>query len=263
MLEAAQNSGFGAQFGGKYFALDVRVVRLPRHGASCPIGMGVSCSADRNIKAHIDRDGSWIEELRTQPGSPHSRTLARHQGSGRRQDRSRSADGEILVELRKHRSNPAVALAADDRGARHRARQAPGALGRGRRPAAVFQGSPDLLRRTREDAGRYAVGFVRADDRGTDGCVRRWFPIARRLARDAGEGQPHPAVTEACQKHGGFYLGRSAARRRSWRRTASAKVEVIEYPELGMEAIYRIEVVDFPAFVLVDDKGNDFFRRLR
>jgi fumarate hydratase class I len=264
MLEAAQNSGFGAQFGGKYFALDVRVVRLPRHGASCPIGMGVSCSADRNIKAHIDRDGVWIEELERNPGR-----LIPERWRGIKDPGVVKIDldrpmAEILAELRKHPIETQLSLTGPMIVARDIAHaKLQERLDRGEDLPQYFKDHPIYYAGPAKTpaglpSGSFGPTTAGRMDAYVDGFQSRGGSLVM-LAK----GNRSPAVTEACQKHGGFYLGSIGGPAAILAQDSIRKVEVIEYPELGMEAIYRIEVVDFPAFVLVDDKGNDFFRRLR
>ncbi len=178
LFEAARKTGIGAQFGGKYFALDVRVVRLPRHGASCPIGMGVSCSADRNVLAKIDRDGIWVEELEKNPGrfiperfrgvAFRTKVGGRPQPADGRDPRPalKAAGGDDGLDDWSHRRRP-----------RHRAREAQGAAGQGRGPAAVLQGPSRLLRGPGQDAGGPALRVLRPDHRRTDGLLRRPLPV--------------------------------------------------------------------------------------
>ena len=191
LLEAARKTGIGAQFGGKYFALDVRVVRLPRHGASCPIGMGVSCSADRNILAKIDRDGIWVEELERNPGRfiPERYRGAPSPAEGG--DRPQPADeGDPGRALEAPGGDAGLAHRPDRRGPRHRPREAQGAARPGRGPAAVLQGPPGLLRGAGQDAGGPALRLVRADDRRPHGLLRRPLPVAGRLDGHDRQGQP-------------------------------------------------------------------------
>ena len=191
-MDLARKSGIGAQFGGKYFALDARVIRLPRHGASCPVGIGVSCSADRNIKARIDRDGIWLEELERDP----ARFIPAQYRSGlgaqaRRRDRPQPADeGDPRRALEVPDLHPAEAD-RDDRGrARHRPRQDQGAARPGRGHARLLEGPSRLLRRSGQDPGGAALRLVRPDDRRPDGQLRGPVPVARRLDGDDRQGQP-------------------------------------------------------------------------
>lgn len=263
LLAAAQASGFGAQFGGKWFALDVRVVRLPRHGASCPIGMGVSCSADRNIKARIDRDGVWLEELERDPGRliPAAYRDARDAGAVR-VDLDRPM-GAILAELTKHPITTRLALngtlvvARDIAHARIKER-----LDRG-------EGMPDYLKKhpvyyagpAKTPEGMPSGSFGPTTAGRMDAYVDLFQSQGGSMVMLA-KGNRSAAVTEACKRHGGFYLGSIGGPAALLAKEHIRKVEVLDYPELGMEAVFRIEVEDFPAFILVDDKGNDFFRRL-
>jgi fumarate hydratase class I len=264
MLEEAQNSGFGAQFGGKYFALDVRVVRLPRHGASCPIGMGVSCSADRNIRARIDRDGVWIEELERDPGRfiPERWRGVRDPGVVKI-DLARPM-AEILAELRQHPIETQLSLTGPMIVARDIAHaKLQERLDRGEDLPQYFKDHPIYYAGpAKTPAGLPSGSFGPTTAGRMDAYVDRFQSQGGSLVMLA-KGNRSPAVTEACQKHGGFYLGSIGGPAAILAQESIKKVEVIEYAELGMEAIYRIEVVDFPAFILVDDKGNDFFRRLR
>ncbi len=263
LLEAAHRTGIGAQFGGKYFALDVRVVRLPRHGASCPIGMGVSCSADRNILAKIDRRGVWVEKLEPSPG----RFIPeRYRGAAYKPkvtiDLNRPMK-EILGELTKHPVATAVLLtgpivvARDIAHAKLKER-----LGRG-------EGLPQYLKdhpvyyagpaKTPEGLPSGSFGPTTAGR--MDSYVDAFQSQGASMVMIA-KGNRSAEVTEACKKHGGFYLGSAGGPAALLAKENIRKVELIEYPELGMEAVYRLEVVDFPAVILVDDKGNDFYRLL-
>jgi fumarate hydratase class I len=263
LLEAARKTGIGAQFGGKYFALDVRVVRLPRHGASCPIGMGVSCSADRNILAKIDRDGIWVEELERNPG----RFIPeRYRGVPSKPkvaiDLNRPMK-EILAELSLHPVATLVALtgtivvARDIAHAKLKER-----LDRG-------EGLPQYLK----DHPVYYAGPAKTPEGLPSGSfgpttAGRMDSYVDLFQSQGGsmvmiaKGNRSAQVTEACRKHGGFYLGSVGGPAALLAKENIRKVELIEYPELGMEAVYRLEVVDFPAAILVDDKGNDFFQQL-
>ncbi len=191
LLEAANKLGIGAQFGGKYFAHDVRVVRLPRHGASCPVGMGVSCSADRNVKAKINKDGLWLEELDHAPGRliPAQYRTGKHE-HGVKIDLNRPMK-EILAELTKHPvSTPLLLTGTLVVGARHRARQVQGAHRRREGRARVPAQAPGLLRRPGQDAEGEGLGLVRPDHRRPHGLVRRPAPVERRLAGDDRQGEP-------------------------------------------------------------------------
>ena len=248
IFELARQIGVGAQFGGKYFAHDVRVVRLPRHGASCPVGLGVSCSADRQALAKITRDGVFLEQLEENPARfMPDVTEGELPGDVVRIDLNRPML-DILAELTKYpRRDAAVAVGADDRGARHRPREAEGAARRRRGASRLRAGSHGLLRRPGQAAGGPRVGVVRSDDRGGG-----WTPTSISSSRTAGsmvmlaKGNRSGQVTEACKRHGGFYLGSIGGPAARLADHSIRKVDVLEYPELGMEAIWKIEVEDFP-----------------
>ncbi len=262
LLKAAQESGIGAQFGGKYFCHDVRIVRLPRHGASCPVGMGVSCSADRNIKAKINKEGIWIEQMDENPGRliP-DRYRGKHE-HGVKIDLNKPMS-ELLAELTKHPVSTPLLLT--------------GTIVVGRDIAhAKFK---ELL-----DAGKplpeylknhpiYYAGPAKTPQGKPSGSfgpttAGRMDSYVDLLQQNGGsmimiaKGNRSQQVTDACHKHGGFYLGSIGGPAAILAEENIKKVECIDYPELGMEAVWKIEVVDFPAFILVDDKGNDFFKQL-
>ena len=263
LLRAARDSGIGAQFGGKYFALDVRVVRLPRHGASCPIGMGVSCSADRNIKARIDRDGLWIEELEREPGRL---VPARYRGASDHGavaiDLARPM-AEILDELSRHPVTTRLALtgpivvARDIAHAKIKERLDAG-LGMPQylKDHPVYYAGP-----AKTPEGLPSGSFGPTTAGRMDSYVDLFQSHGGSMVMIA-KGNRSKQVTDACRKHGGFYLGSIGGPAALLAKENIRKVEVLEYPELGMEAVYRIEVENFPAFILVDDKGNDFFAGL-
>jgi fumarate hydratase class I len=263
LLEAARRTGIGAQFGGKYFALDVRVVRLPRHGASCPIGMGVSCSADRNILAKIDRDGLWVEELERSPG----RFIPeRYRGVPYRPkvviDLNRPMK-EILAELAKHPVSTMVALtgpivvARDIAHAKLKER-----LDRGEGLPQYFKDHPVYYAGPAKTPEGLPSGSFGPTTAGRMDSYVDLFQSQGGSMVMIAKGNRSAQVTEACRKHGGFYLGSAGGPAALLAKENIRKVELIEYPELGMEAVYRLEVVDFPAVVLVDDKGNDFYHQL-
>jgi len=264
LLEAAQQLGIGAQFGGKYFALDVRVIRLPRHGASCPVGMGVSCSADRNIKARINRDGIWLEKLEGHPERfiPESERHNPTEGTVVRIDLNRRMD-DIRAELGKYpvatrlSLSGTIIVARDIAHAKLKERVDSGA------------GLPDYFK----DHPVYYAGPAKTPDgmaSGSfgpttagrmDGYVDLFQSLGGSMVMLA-KGNRSPQVTAACQRYGGFYLGSIGGPAAILAQENIRKVEVVEYAELGMEAIWKIEVEDFPAFILVDDKGNDFFQQI-
>jgi fumarate hydratase class I len=260
VLKIAQQSGIGAQFGGKYFALDVRVIRLPRHGASCPVGLGVSCSADRNIKAKINKDGIWLEKMETNPGRlipAAQRTL--------RDDKAVRIDlnqpmSAILAELGKHPVTTRVLLtgplvvARDIAHAKLKER-----VDAGQGLPDYFKNHPVYYAGPAKTPKGYASGSFGPTTAGRmDSYVDLFQSLGGSMVMLA-KGNRSPAVTAACKAHGGFYLGSIGGPAAILAKENIKKVEVLEYPELGMEAVWKIEVVDFPAFILVDNKGNDFF----
>ncbi len=263
MLAAAYESGYGAQFGGKYFALDVRVVRMPRHGASCPVGMGVSCSADRNIKAKINREGIWLEELERDPGR-----LIPEEYRGKIKSNAVAVDlnrpmKDILAQLTKHPVTTQLSLtgpmivARDIAHAKLKER-----LDRGEglpqyfKDHAVYYAGP-----AKTPQGMPSGSFGPTTAGRMDSYVALFQSHGGSMIMIA-KGNRSQQVTDACKKYGGFYLGSIGGPAALLAQENIKKVEVIEYPELGMEAIWRIEVEDFPAFILVDDKGNDFFQQI-
>ena len=260
VLQIARATGIGAQFGGKYFALDVRVVRLPRHGASCPVAMGVSCSADRNARAKITRDGIFLEKLETSPGRfiPAASRLWKDD-SIVRIDLNRPMR-EILAELSRHPVTTRVSLtgplivARDIAHAKLKER-----LDAGQGLPQYLKDHPVYYAGPAKTPTGYASGSFGPTTAGRmDSYVDLFQANGGSLVMLA-KGNRGPAVTQACKKHGGFYLGSIGGPAAILAKENIRKVELLEYPELGMEAVWRIEVEDFPAFILVDDKGNDFF----
>jgi fumarate hydratase class I len=260
ILAIAQNAKVGAQFGGKYFALDVRVVRLPRHGASCPVGMGVSCSADRNIKAKITKDGVFLEKLETEPGRFIPAEARRFKDDQIVRIDLTKPMAEIRAELSKHPVTTRVLLS----GPMIVARDIAHAKLKERLDAG--QGLPNYIKNhpvyyagpAKTPAG-YASGSFGPTTAGRmDSYVELFQSHGGSLVMLA-KGNRSKAVTDACKKHGGFYLGSIGGPAAILAQDNIRKVEVLEYPELGMEAVWKIEVQDFPAFILVDDKGHDFF----
>jgi fumarate hydratase class I len=262
VLKAAQKLGIGAQFGGKYFVHDVRIVRLPRHGASCPVGMGVSCSADRNIKAKIDKDGLWIEEMDRNPGRLIPEAYRRKHEHGVKIDLNRPMK-EVCAELSKHPVSTPLLLN--------------GTLVVGRDIAhAKFKelidagkGVPQYLKDhpiyyagpAKTPKGKPSGSFGPTTAGRMDSYVDLLQSLGGSLIMIA-KGNRSQQVTDACKKYGGFYLGSIGGPAALLAEENIKKVECIDFPELGMEAVWKIDVVDFPAFILVDDKGNDFFKQL-
>ncbi len=260
ILGIAQQSGIGAQFGGKYFALDVRVVRLPRHGASCPVGLGVSCSADRNIKAKITRDGIFLEKLEVNPGRfipAGQRTLT--EGNIVKVDLNRPM-ADIRAELSKYPVTTRLSLSGPMIVARdiaHAKLQERVDAGQGL--PQYFKDHPVYYAGPAKTPKGYASGSFGPTTAGRmDSYVDGFQALGGSMIMLA-KGNRGPQVTKACQQHGGFYLGSIGGPAAILAKENIRKVEVLEYPELGMEAVWKIEVQDFPAFILVDDKGNDFF----
>lgn len=264
LLEASRNIGLGAQFGGKYFAHDIRVIRLPRHGASCPIGMGVSCSADRNIKAKIDRNGLWIEKLDSNPGELIPEEL-RNSGEGDvvKIDLDRPMN-EVLAELKKYPVSTRLSLKGTIIVARD--------IAHAKIKERLDNGEP--MPQYLKDHPVYYAGPAKTPEGMPSGSfgpttAGRMDPYVDQFQAAGGsmimiaKGNRSKQVTDACHKHGGFYLGSIGGPAAVLAANSIKSVELLEYPELGMEAIWKIKVEDFPAFILVDDKGNDFFTEIQ
>jgi fumarate hydratase class I len=260
VLQIARATGIGAQFGGKYFALDVRVVRLPRHGASCPVAMGVSCSADRNIKAKITKDGVFLEKMDPTPGRfiPAAlRTLKDDHIV--RIDLNRPMR-DILAELSKYPVTTRVSLsgplivARDIAHAKLKER-----IDAGQGLPQYLKDHPVYYAGPAKTPVGYASGSFGPTTAGRMDSYVDLFQSHGGSMVMLAKGNRSLQVTNACQKHGGFYLGSIGGPAAILAQENIRKVEVLEYPELGMEAVWKIEVEDFPAFILVDDKGNDFF----
>jgi fumarate hydratase, class I len=263
ILDISRRIGIGAQFGGKYFCHDVRAIRLPRHGASCPVAIAVSCSADRQVLGKITRDGVFLEQLEHDPArflpAPTERDLG---GEVVAVDLSqpmsdiRARLSRCPVRTRLSLTGPLV-VARDIAHAKIQERlDAGGTMPDYLKQHAVYYAGP-----AKTPAG-YASGSFGPTTAGRmDAYVDRFQASGGSLVMLA-KGNRSRAVTEACKKHGGFYLGSIGGPAARLAQDCIKKVEVLEYPELGMEAVWRIEVVDFPAFVVVDDKGNDFFADL-
>ena len=263
LLDEAHRLGFGAQFGGKYYAHDVRVIRLPRHGASCPVGLGVSCSADRNIKCKINKDGIWIEKMDDNPASLIPEALRQAgEGNAVRIDLNRPMD-EVRRELAKYpvatrvSLNGTIIVARDIAHAKLKER-----LDNGEELPDYIKNHPVLYAGPAKTPAGLPCGSMGPTTAG------RMDPYVDLFQSHGGsmimiaKGNRSKQVTDACHKHGGFYLGSIGGPAAILPQNSIKKVELLEYPELGMEAIWKIEVEDFPAFILVDDKGNDFFTQI-
>lgn len=264
LLEESYKIGFGAQFGGKRFAHDIRVIRLPRHGASCPVGMGVSCSADRNIRAKINREGIWIEKLETNPGQFIPAEL-REAGEGEsvRIDLNRPMD-EIRKELSRYpvstrlSLNGTIIVGRDIAHAKLKER-----LDRGEELPDYLKQHPIYYAGPAKTPKGMASGSFGPTTAGRmDSYVEPFQAHGGSLIMIA-KGNRSKQVTDACRKYGGFYLGSIGGPAAILAQNSIKKVTCLEYPELGMEAIWQIEVENFPAFILVDDKGNDFFEQIK
>jgi fumarate hydratase class I len=263
VLEMTQKIGIGAQFGGKYFCHDVRVIRLPRHGASLPIGIGVSCSADRQIKAKITKDGVFLEQLETEPAKYLPEITTEHLGGEVVAIDLNQPMPEILATLSRHPIKTRVALtgtivvARDIAHAKLKER-----LDRG-------EGMPDYMKNhpvyyagpAKTPEGLPTGSFGPTTAGRMDSYVEEFQAAGGSLIMLA-KGNRSRTVRDACKAHGGFYLGSIGGPAAVLAQNNITKVEVLEYPELGMEAVWKIEVKDFPAFIVVDDKGNDFFEGL-
>ncbi|MBE6319081.1 MAG: fumarate hydratase [Bacteroidales bacterium] len=260
LLEETHKIGLGAQFGGKYFAHDIRVIRLPRHGASCPVGLGVSCSADRNVKAKINKDGLWIEKLDNNPGEliPESYRKA-GEGEVVNIDLNRPMP-EILAELSKYPVSTRLSLKGtiivgrDIAHAKIKER-----LDRGEEMPQYLKDHPIYYAGPAKTPEGMPSGSFGPTTAGRMDSYVDQFQAAGGSMIMIAKGNRSKQVTDACQKHGGFYLGSIGGPAAVLAQNSIKKIECMEYPELGMEAIWKIEVEDFPAFILVDNKGNDFF----
>ena len=265
LLVEAQKIGLGAQFGGKAFAHDVRVIRLPRHGASCPIGMGVSCSADRNIKAKINADGIWLEKMDTNPSEliPEEYRKPGEGAKGIEIDLDKGMDA-VRAELTKYPVSTRVSLkgtiivARDIAHAKLKAR-----LDAGEDLPQYMKDYPVLYAGPAKTPEGYACGSMGPT------TANRMDPYVDEFQAHGGslvmiaKGNRTQVVTDACQKHGGFYLGTIGGVAAVLSQSSIKSIECVEYPELGMEAVWKIRVEDFPAFILVDDKGHDLFKELK
>lgn len=258
-----QNIGIGAQFGGKYFCHDVRVIRLPRHGASLPIGIGVSCSADRQIKAKITAEGVFLEELEHDP----AKYLPEHTdeslgGEVVKIDLSRPMD-EIRAELSRHPVKTRVSLTGTIVVARDIAHaKLQERLDRGEGLPQYIKDHPVYYAGPAKTPEGMPTGSFGPTTAGRMDSYVAAFQAAGGSLVMLAKGNRSKAVTNACKQYGGFYLGSVGGPAARLAQDCIRKVEVLEYPELGMEAVWKIEVVDFPAFIVVDDKGNDFYEGL-
>ncbi len=264
VLKAAQCIGLGAQFGGKYFAHDIRIVRLPRHGASCPVGMGVSCSADRNIKCKINKDGIWIEQMDAHPAELIPEEL-RTQGEGDvvKVDLNQPMT-EILKELTKYPVSTRLSLNGTIIVGRDIAHaKLKEILDRGEELPQYIKDHPIYYAGPAKTPEGMPCGSMGPTTAGRmDSYVDLFQSHGGSLIMLA-KGNRSQQVTDACHKHGGFYLGSIGGPAAILAQNNIKHIECVAYPELGMEAIWKIEVVDFPAFILVDDKGNDFFKQIK
>ena len=262
ILKMTQSLGVGAQFGGKYFCHDVRVIRLPRHGASLPIGLGVSCSADRQVLGKITKDGVYLEQLEHNPAQYLPAVEQALGGDVVKIDLNQPM-WDILATLSKHPIKTRLSLtgtmivARDSAHAKLRER-----LEKGEPLPDYFKNHPVYYAGPAKTPDGYASGAFGPTTAGRMDSFVDQFQAAGGSMVMVAKGNRAVAVREACKKHGGFYLGSIGGAAANLAEHCIKKVEVVEYPELGMEAIWRIEVEDFPAFIIIDDKGNDFFKEL-
>ena len=264
LLEKAHEIGFGAQFGGKAFAHDIRVIRLPRHGASCPLGLGVSCSADRNIKAKINKDGIWLEKMDSNPASlipEHLQQPGDNGGIAINLDKGIDA---ALKELTKYPVSTRVSLsgtiivARDIAHAKLKAR-----LDSGEGLPQYFKDYPVLYAGPAKTPEGYPCGSMGPTTSNRMDPYVDEFQANGASMIMIGKGNRGKEVTDACKKHGGFYLGTIGGVAAVLSQDSIKSIECVEFPEIGMEAVWKITVENFPAFILVDDKGNDFFTQLK
>ena len=264
ILKLTQNIGIGAQFGGKYFCHDVRVVRLPRHGASLPIAIAVSCSADRQVKAKINKDGVFIEKLETEPAHFLPATTAEDLATDEIKIDLNQPMKAILAQLSKHPAKTRVSLSGTLVVARDLAhakikelldsgKEMPQYL----KDHAVYYAGP-----AKTPAG-YASGSFGPTTAGRMDSYVEQFQAAGGSLIMLAKGNRSEAVSNACKKYGGFYLGSIGGPAARLAQDCIKKVEVLDYEELGMEAVWKIEVENFPAFIIIDDKGNDFYAQTR
>jgi fumarate hydratase class I len=264
LLEASRKIGLGAQFGGKYFAHDIRVIRLPRHGASCPIGMGVSCSADRNVKAKINREGLWIEKLDANPGELIPEEMRNAEETNAVNIDLNRPMAEVLAELDKYpvatrlNLNGTIIVGRDIAHAKIKER-----LDNGEPMPEYLKNHPIYYAGPAKTPAGMASGSFGPTTAGRmDPYVDQFQKAGGSMVMIA-KGNRSQQVTDACKNNGGFYLGSIGGPAAILAKNSIKKVELLEYPELGMEAIWKIEVENFPAFILVDNKGNDFFKKIQ
>lgn len=264
VLEEAHKIGLGAQFGGKYLAHDVRIIRLPRHGASCPVGLGVSCSADRNIKCKINEEGIWIEKLDSHPGNLIPVELRQAgEGDAVKIDLNRPMV-EVLKELGKYpvatrlSLNGTIIVGRDIAHAKLKER-----LDRGEDLPQYIKDHPIYYAGPAKTPNGMACGSMGPTTAGRMDSYVGLFQSHGGSMIMLAKGNRSQQVTDACQQYGGFYLGSIGGPAALLAQDNIKSIECVEYPELGMEAIWKIEVEDFPAFILVDDKGNDFFKQIK
>lgn len=264
VLAEVHNIGLGAQFGGKYLAHDIRIIRLPRHGASCPVGLGVSCSADRNVKCKINKDGIWIEKLDSHPGELIPAELRQGGEGDAVKINLNQPMADILKELDKYpvatrlSLNGTIIVGRDIAHAKLKER-----LDRGEDLPQYIKDHPIYYAGPAKTPAGMACGSMGPTTAG------RMDPYVGLFQSHGGsmimlaKGNRSQQVTDACQKYGGFYLGSIGGPAAILAQNNIKSIECVEYPELGMEAIWKIEVEDFPAFILVDNKGNDFFKQIK
>ena len=264
VLEEAHNIGLGAQFGGKYYAHDIRIVRLPRHGASCPIGLGVSCSADRNVKCKINKDGIWIEKLDSNPGELIPEELRKAgEGDVIKIDLDRPMS-EVLKELTKYpvstrlSLNGTIIVARDIAHAKLKER-----LDNGEDLPEYIKNHPVYYAGPAKTPEGMPCGSLGPTTAGRmDPYVDLFQSHGGSMVMQA-KGNPSQQVTDPSKKHRGFYLGSIGGAAAILAQNNIKSIECVEFPELGMEAVWKIRVEDLPAFILVDDKGNDFFQQIK
>ncbi|MDF1814480.1 MAG: fumarate hydratase [Verrucomicrobiales bacterium] len=262
LLEKAREIGIGAQFGGKYFAHDVRVIRLPRHGASCPVGLGVSCSADRQAKARITKDGIFLERLEDNPGQFIPEKWRDHKFQGVKVNLDEGMDA-IRATLSKYPVTTALEMTGTIIVARDIAHaKLREMIESGKELPQYFKDYPVYYAGPAKTPEGMASGSFGPTTAGRMDPYVELFQSQGASMVMIAKGNRSQQVTDSCKKHGGFYLGSIGGPAAILAQNHIKKVEVLDFPELGMEAVWKIEVENFPAFILVDDKGNDFFTNL-